>query len=86
MKYKRGKVKPLKPGTKESLLEEDHPHYKLITQSERWDGKKGKFVVELVEGSRYLSIHDQFEYNPFGVTLDKLHDASRVEIVSIIPR
>lgn len=86
VKLKNGKVKPLKAGFTEDDLEVDSEHYSLILANAEVQSLKGKYVVEVVEGDHYLSIHDQFEYNPFGVTLEEIDRTELLEIVSVQER
>lgn len=86
VKVKNGKLKPLKPGITEDALSEEGNHFAFISASPVIDGLKGKFVIELVEGDHYLSIHDQFEYNPFGVTLQEVAKGDILTIVDVKER
>ncbi|MEQ9188390.1 MAG: hypothetical protein RLP15_11690 [Cryomorphaceae bacterium] len=86
VKVKNGKLKPLKPGITEDALSEDGNHFAFISASPVIDGLKGKYVIELVDGNHYLSIHDQFEYNPFGVTLEEVAKGDIMTIVDMKER
>jgi len=86
VKVKNGKVKPLSPFITEDALDSEGEHFTFISGDAKLEGLKGKYVIELVEGDHYLSIHDQFEYNPFGVTLEEVAKAKVMTIVSIEER
>lgn len=86
VKVKKGKVKPLSPSITEDALDPGGEHFAFISKDAKLKDLKGKFVIEMVEGDHYLSIHDQFEYNPFGVTLEEVAKEKVITIVSIEER
>jgi uncharacterized membrane protein len=82
VKVKKGKVKPLKP---KEMEQEDlamrSEHVELVQTDEAMPTRKGKFVVTVAQGEYFISIHDQFEYNPFGVTIDEVDRRTVLRVI-----
>lgn len=69
-----GKVKIAVEGHRKSKLSESHPHYHEIIAFLRSAEASGELKITVINTREWISIHDQYEYNPFALILERLDE------------
>jgi hypothetical protein len=77
---KKGKVKII-DNTFPSEFEPSRADYiALIINTKPVETLRGKFKVTILDGETFISIHDKFEYNPFGIISTTMDDKKLLEL------
>ena len=80
VKVKKGKVKIIDK-TFPSDFEASRTEYiELIMSSKPVETLRGKFKVIILDGETFISIHDKFECNPFGIISATMDDRKLLEL------
>ena len=80
VKVKKGKVKII-DNTFPSEFEPSRADYiALIINTKPVETLRGKFKVTILDGETFISIHDKFEYNPFGIISTTMDDKKLLEL------
>lgn len=85
VKVKPGKIKPISPDITEDALIEGSEHFNFLQSNSEVSGKKWEFVVEVIAGHHYLSVHEEGD-GAFGDSKEEVEKREVLEILSVRPR
>ncbi|MDB4105572.1 hypothetical protein N9545_08605 [Salibacteraceae bacterium] len=80
VKVKKGKIKIIEKSFPAEFQDSRQGYIDLIRSSKPVETLHGKFKVVILEGETFISIHDKFEYNPFGIISGTMDDRKLLEL------
>lgn len=80
VKVKKGKVKIIDKTFPSDFEASRTEFIELIINSKPVETLRGKFKVTILDGETFISIHDKFEYNPFGIISATMDDKKFLEL------
>jgi len=80
VKVKKGKIKIIEKSFPPEFQDSRQGYIDLIRSSKPVETLHRKFKVVILEGETFISIHDKFEYNPFGIISSTMNDQKLLEL------
>jgi len=80
VKVKKGKVKIINKTFPSEFESSRAVYIELIINSKPVETLRAKFKVTILDGETFISIHDKFEYNPFGIISATMGDKKLLEL------
>lgn len=79
-KVNKGKVNIIEKSFPAQFNDARNTYIELIRSSKPEETLRGKYKVVILEGESFISIHDKFEYNPFGIISSTMDDRKILEL------